>query len=72
MPQDTFKQYWLPTRNGFNSLTLREVPTPRPGLGQILVRLKAVSVNWRDGIIALNTYPWIGPDELVPCSDGAG
>lgn len=72
MRQETFKQYWLPTRQGFDSLAMREIPKKHPGLGQILVRLKAVSLNWRDGIIALDTYPWIGPKELVPGSDGAG
>ncbi|KAL5615978.1 hypothetical protein FOBRF1_004726 [Fusarium oxysporum] len=41
-------------------------------LGQILVRIKAVSLNWRDGIVAIGTYPFPGPDALVPGSDGAG
>ena len=73
MPPETFRQYTLPSRQGFDCLTLREVPTPSPGLGHVLIRIKAVSLNWRDGIIAQGTYPWTGPfDELVPGSDGAG
>ncbi|KAL4794345.1 hypothetical protein BDV19DRAFT_399492 [Aspergillus venezuelensis] len=72
MSQSTFKQYYLPEKTGFDSLTLREVPKITPKLGQILVRIKAVSLNWRDGIIALGTYPFPGPDALVPGSDGAG
>ncbi|KAM0230902.1 hypothetical protein ACHAPO_008958 [Fusarium lateritium] len=68
----TFKQYWLPEKKGFDSLQLRNVPKETPRLGQILVRLKAVSLNWRDGIVAIGTYPFPGPDAVVPGSDGAG
>ncbi|ENH64772.1 hypothetical protein FOC1_g10001420 [Fusarium oxysporum f. sp. cubense race 1] len=64
--------YWLPEKKGFDSLQLRAVPKKPPQLGQILVRIKAVSLNWRDGIVAIGTYPFPGPDALVPGSDGAG
>ncbi|CAI7602809.1 unnamed protein product [Penicillium viridicatum] len=66
MAQSTFKQYFLPDKTGFNSLVLRDVPKTPPKYGQILVRIKAVSLNWRDGIIAMGTYPFPGPDALVP------
>ncbi|TVY69959.1 Zinc-type alcohol dehydrogenase-like protein [Fusarium oxysporum f. sp. cubense] len=59
-------------KKGFDSLQLRAVPKESPQLGQILVRIKAVSLNWRDGIVAIGTYPFPGPDALVPGSDGAG
>lgn len=72
MSSTTFKQYWLPEKKGFDSLQLRSVPKELPQLGQILVRIKAVSLNWRDGIVAIGTYPFPGPDALVPGSDGAG
>lgn len=72
MATSTFKQYYLPEKKGFDSLVLREVPKTSPKFGQILVRIKAVSLNWRDGIIAVGTYPFPGPDSLVPGSDGAG
>lgn len=72
MAQSTFKQYFLPDKTGFDSLVLRDVPQTAPKYGQILVRIKAVSLNWRDGIIAMGTYPFPGPDALVPGSDGAG
>ncbi|KAL4913147.1 hypothetical protein BDW62DRAFT_214442 [Aspergillus aurantiobrunneus] len=72
MASSTFRQYYLPEKEGFNSLVLREVPKTAPKFGQILVHIKAVSLNWRDGIIALGTYPFPGPDALVPGSDGAG
>ena len=72
MSQTTFKQYYLPEKKGFDSLVLREVPKTSPKYGQVLVRIKAVSLNWRDGIIAIGTYPFPGPEGLVPGSDGAG
>ncbi|KAL0942036.1 zinc-containing alcohol dehydrogenase [Colletotrichum truncatum] len=72
MSTSTFSQYWLPEKKGFDCLTLRQVPYIKPSLGQILVRIKAVSLNWRDGVVALGTYPFPGPDAVVPGSDGAG
>ncbi|OQD99132.1 hypothetical protein PENSOL_c007G10653 [Penicillium solitum] len=72
MAQSTFKQYFLPDKTGFDSLVIRDVPKTAPKYGQILVRIKAVSLNWRDGIIAMGTYHFPGPDALVPGSDGAG
>lgn len=72
MSKPTFQQYWLPEKKGFDSITLRRVPKEAPGLGQVLVRIKAVSLNWRDGVVALGTYPFPGPDAVVPGSDGAG
>ncbi|KAH7141748.1 alcohol dehydrogenase [Dactylonectria macrodidyma] len=68
----SFQQYYLPEKNGFDSLTLRNVPKEPPKFGQILVKIKAVSLNWRDGILAMGTYPFPGPDAVVPGSDGAG
>lgn len=68
----TFQQYHFPEKKGFGYLTLRNVPREAPKFGKILVRLKAVSLNWRDGILAMGTYPLPGPDALVPGSNGTG
>ncbi|RBR26165.1 uncharacterized protein FIESC28_01056 [Fusarium coffeatum] len=68
----TFKRYWLPEKKGVDSLQLRDIPKEPPTLGQILVRIKAVSLNWRDGIVAIVTNPFSGLDAVVPGSDGAG
>jgi NADPH:quinone reductase-like Zn-dependent oxidoreductase len=53
------------------ALRLVERPVPRPGPGQLLVRVRAASLNYRDLLIADGTYPR-GPATLVPGSDGAG
>ncbi|KAJ6149496.1 hypothetical protein N7471_000695 [Penicillium samsonianum] len=69
---DTFKKYILPERKGFHCLTLHDVPKPRPQYGQILIRIKAVSLNWRDCAIAKGIYAYPGKSCDVPGSDGAG
>jgi NADPH:quinone reductase-like Zn-dependent oxidoreductase len=54
-------------------LTLTERPVPQPGPGQVLVRIRAASVNYRDLLIATGRYPLGEPRlPLVPLSDGAG
>jgi len=56
-----------------DALTLVERPTPVPGPGQALVRVHAVSLNYRDLLIANGTYPRGGAQHrLIPASDGAG
>jgi len=72
----TQQYYSLPkpeARNGFDSLELKSGPIPKPGAGQVLVQVKAVSLNFRDLIIALDKYPlFLHQGNLIPCSDGAG
>lgn len=55
-----------------DSLTLQERDVPRPGPGQVLVRLKAAALNYRDLLIITGRYPGITSKGLVPLSDGAG
>lgn len=48
-------------------------PVPDPGPGQVRVRLKAASLNYRDLSVARGTYPGSdGDTRVVPLSDGAG
>ncbi len=60
--------------NGIETLTLVERERPRPGSGQVLVRMRAASLNYRDLLVAGGTYLRGGAPKrpLVPLSDGAG
>jgi NADPH:quinone reductase-like Zn-dependent oxidoreductase len=49
-----------------------ELPDPTPGPGQVLVRVRAASVNYRDLMMARGLYGGTSKTDLVPLSDGAG
>ncbi|MFF3749894.1 NAD(P)-dependent alcohol dehydrogenase [Streptomyces sp. NPDC002018] len=58
---------------GLKNLKQRTVPTPEPGPGQILVKVSAVSLNFRDRAVAEGYYtPEKMPPNLIPVSDAAG
>ena len=59
----------LESAYGIENLKLVERPDPVPGLGQIVVDIKAATLNYRD--LATVTAPR-GRLPFVPCSDGAG
>jgi NADPH:quinone reductase-like Zn-dependent oxidoreductase len=53
-------------------LSLVDRPSRSPAAGQVLVRIRAVSLNYRDLVVVRGEYdrkPQIG---RIPCSDGAG
>lgn len=57
----------------FSPQSLRRVPWPaeEPGPGQLLLRVHAVSLNYRDLLVARGAYNPRQPLPLVPCSDAA-
>jgi NADPH:quinone reductase-like Zn-dependent oxidoreductase len=57
---------------GIDALAPAERPDPRPGPGQVLVRMKAASLNYRDLLIVTGAYSRNLPLPLVPVSDAAG
>ncbi len=66
-------QVWeLATPAGIDSLTLAERPDPEPGHRQVLVRMRAASLNYRDLIIVKGGYGRNLKLPLIPLSDGAG
>jgi NADPH:quinone reductase-like Zn-dependent oxidoreductase len=66
------RTYELRDKN-LDSLTLLERPTPRPRPKQILVRVRATSLNYRDLLVATGRYLHLELKmPLVPLSDGAG
>lgn len=65
------KLYQLQNNTGLDALALIERTEPQPGFGQILVRVHAVSLNYRDLIIGRGQNPAIAYP-VIPMSDGAG
>jgi len=53
-------------------LKLEEIPTPRPGAGQVLVRIHAAGVNPYDTYMRSGGYAVKPPLPYTPGSDGAG
>lgn len=57
---------------GIENLALVERPKPRPGAGQVLLRMTAACLNYRDLMVTLGTYNPRMKRPLVPLSDGVG
>ena len=56
-----------------DALRLVERPDPKPGHGQVLVRVRAASLNYRDqAVITGNYFGGVVQQDIVPLSDGAG
>jgi NADPH:quinone reductase-like Zn-dependent oxidoreductase len=65
-------QAWSLKAFGFDHLTLEDRPQPACGPGQVLLRMRAASLNYRDVLIARGEYNPKLRLPLVPCSDGLG
>ena len=57
---------------GIENLTVVERDTPRPGPFEVLVRMKAASLNFRDLMVVRGIYNPKMRRPLVPLSDGVG
>jgi NADPH:quinone reductase-like Zn-dependent oxidoreductase len=55
---------------GLGNLVIENRPDPKPKAGEVLVRVRASSLNYHDFIVALGGIPT--PDGRIPMSDGAG
>jgi NADPH:quinone reductase-like Zn-dependent oxidoreductase len=66
------RAYRLPQATGIDALTKADVPQPKPAHRQILVKVLACSLNFRDLAIVLGRYRMPTKPNLVPLSDGAG
>lgn len=65
------KAVMLRELGGPKQLKVEDVPTPNPGRGEVVVKLRAAALNRRDVFITYGQYPGIKLP-AVPGSDGAG
>ncbi|MEG0000180.1 NADPH:quinone oxidoreductase family protein [Comamonas sp.] len=64
---------WLcTTPTGVDSLQWTELPTPQPQAGEVLIEIKAASLNFPDILIVQNKYQIKPPLPFVPGSEYAG
>src|SRR6202045_1373339 len=64
--------YQLDRPGSLDGLVLTERDVPSPAVGEVLVRVRASSLNFRDLMIINGQYPIPVPPGRVPLSDGAG
>lgn len=64
--------YRIVSDKGIDALQRTTLPDPRPGPGEVLVELRAASLNYRDLMVARGGYPLNDNRPVVAMSDGAG
>src|SRR5262249_1866405 len=57
---------------GIDGRAVREGPEPKLGSGQVVIRVKAASLNYRDLLTVKGQYNPKQPLPLIPLSDGVG
>ncbi len=65
-------QRWQLNRYGAHHLSLESHPVPRPGPGEVLVRVEAVSLNYRDKLMIDNGMGMPLTMPFTPASDMCG
>lgn len=63
---------WQISAFDVDSLEFTERPTPGPGRGEVLVKIHAISFNYRDLLMVKGLYNPKLKLPRIPCSDGAG
>lgn len=67
------KQWRISERWNFDSLAMESAGVPEPKPGELLLAMKAVSLNYRDALMINHGYGAMSGDlPLVPLSDGVG
>lgn len=57
---------------GVEELAIKEIPTPKPGRGELLIRVKAVALNGFDPMMLAGSTGLKVPLPMAPCGDFSG
>ncbi len=63
---------WTTRGDGIENLRRSQVPIPTPGPGQVLMKMTAWSLNFRDLLVIGGVEGWRPSADIVPVSDGVG
>jgi NADPH:quinone reductase-like Zn-dependent oxidoreductase len=66
------RAYQILPGDGIDGLRCVDMPERALGIGEVRVRVHAVSLNYRDLMVASGDYLSVVDEPIVPCSDGAG
>lgn len=66
------KAYRFDNYDSLDGLRVRDEPDPRPQRGEVLIRVRAVSLNFRDIAMLEGRYPRRCRPGLIPASDASG
>ena len=66
------KAYEIRDHFGLDALRLVDRPRPQPGHQEVLIKVRAVSLNYRDLMVVKGAYNPKMPLPRIPCSDGVG
>src|ERR1700676_2962328 len=66
------RAYHLQSLGSLDGLVAAEQEIPSPGTGEVLVKVRASSLNFRDVLIINGESPIPVPPSRVPLSDAAG
>lgn len=66
------RRYVVTPGEGIEGLKIETAAPPQPARGQVLVAMKAASLNYRDLMILGGQYPGMDATPVVPLSDGTG
>src|SRR4051794_20348130 len=66
------KSYHATSGSGIDGLTRKEHDVPKPGPREVLVRIRANSLNFRELSVLHGTYPLPVKPDVIVGADGAG
>ncbi|KAG6847050.1 hypothetical protein H0H93_010440, partial [Arthromyces matolae] len=69
---ESAREYYISKVGSIDNLTLRTKQLEKPKANEVLVKVHAVSLQYRDLMVVKGTYPTPGPPDMVPGSDMAG